>query len=78
MFRCDTTFEIIDKLWLTDTSYTNTALIKTLNSKYFESPGPMMAISYNNIILWVDMCLLNQILSNDKFKKHRKFYASKF
>ena len=28
VFRCYTTFEIIDKLWLTDTSYTNTALIK--------------------------------------------------
>ena len=31
VFRCDTTFEIIDKLCLTDTSYTYTALIKTKN-----------------------------------------------
>ena len=28
VFRCDRTFEIMDKRWLTDTSYTNTALIK--------------------------------------------------
>ena len=28
VFRCDTTFEKIDKLWLTNTSYTNIALIK--------------------------------------------------
>ena len=27
--RCDTTFEIIGKLWLTDTNYTNTTLVKT-------------------------------------------------
>ena len=42
VFRCDTTFEIIDKLWLTDTSYTNTALIKTQDEKHLEFPGPMM------------------------------------
>ena len=41
-FRCDTTFEIIDKLWLADTSYTNTALIKTQDTKHPEFPGPMM------------------------------------
>ena len=29
VFRCDTKFEIIVKLWLTDTIYTNTALTKT-------------------------------------------------
>ena len=29
VFRYDTTFEIIDKLWLTATSYTNKALVKT-------------------------------------------------
>ena len=31
VFRCDTTFEKIDELWLTNTSYTNTALIKMQN-----------------------------------------------
>ena len=28
VFRCDTTFKKIDEFWLTDASYTNTALIK--------------------------------------------------
>ena len=42
VFRCDTTFEIIDKLWLTDTSYTNTALIKTPATEHPEFPGHMM------------------------------------
>ena len=42
VFRCDTTFEIIDKLWLADTSYTNTALIKTQDTRHPEFPGPMM------------------------------------
>ena len=42
VFRCDTTFEIIVKLWLTDTSYTNTALIKTQDTKHPEFPGPIM------------------------------------
>ena len=42
VFRCDTTFEIMDKLWLTYTSYTNTALIKTQDTKHPEFPGPMM------------------------------------
>ena len=42
VFRRDTTFEIIDKLWLTDTYYTNTALRKTLDTKHPEFPGTMM------------------------------------
>ena len=42
VFRCDTTFEIMNKLWLTDTSYTNTTLIKTQDTKHPEFPGPMM------------------------------------
>ena len=33
VFRCDTKFEIIDKLWLTNTIYTNTALTKTQGRK---------------------------------------------
>ena len=37
VFRCDTKFEIIDKLWLTDTIYTNTALTKTQGRK--KAPG---------------------------------------
>ena len=39
VFRCDTTFEIMAKLSLTDTSYTNTALIKiqTQNILHFLS-----------------------------------------
>ena len=37
VFTCDTTFEIIDRLWLTQTNYTNVALIKTENSKHSES-----------------------------------------
>ena len=48
VFRCDTTFEIMDKLWLTDTSYTNTALIKTQNTKHPEFPGPVMVHFTNN------------------------------
>ena len=42
IFRCDTKFEIIDKLWLTDTIYTNTALIKTQGTKGREFRGHMM------------------------------------
>ena len=42
VFRCDSTFEIIDKLCLTDTSYTNTALIETQDAKHPEFPGSMM------------------------------------
>ena len=41
VFRCDTTFEVIDKLWLVDTSYTNTALIKTQDKKHPEFPRPI-------------------------------------
>ena len=41
VFRCDTTFEIMDKLWSTDRRYTNTALIKTQDTKHPEFPGPM-------------------------------------
>ena len=48
VFRCDRTFEIMDKLWLTDTSYTNTALIKTQNTKHPEFPGPVMVHFTNN------------------------------
>ena len=32
----------MDKLWLTDTSYTNTALVKTQDTKHPEFRGPMM------------------------------------
>ena len=32
----------MDKLWLADTSYTNTALIKAQDTKYLEFPGPMI------------------------------------
>ena len=42
IFRCDTTFEIMDKLWLIDTCYTNTAFIKTQGTKHPEFPGTMM------------------------------------
>ena len=42
VFKCYTTFEIIGKLWLTDASYTNRALIKTQHSKPLEFPGIMV------------------------------------
>ena len=42
VFRCDTKFEIIDKLRLTDTIYTNTALTKTQGAKSPEFRGHMM------------------------------------
>ena len=32
----------MDILWLTDKSYTNTALVKTKDTKYFEFSGSMM------------------------------------
>ena len=32
----------MDKLWSTDTSYTNTTLTKTQDTKHPEFPGPMM------------------------------------
>ena len=42
VLRFDTTFEIIDGLWLTDTSYTNLSLLDE-NHKHPEFPGPNMA-----------------------------------
>ena len=42
VFRCDTKFEITDKLRLTDTIYTNTALTKTQGAKSPEFRGHMM------------------------------------
>ena len=42
IFKCNTTFEIISKLWLTDTRYTSRALIKTQHSQALEFPGIMM------------------------------------
>ena len=40
--RFDTTFEIIDGLWVTDTSFTNTSLINERDGKHPEFPGPLM------------------------------------
>ena len=37
--RIDTTFELVDGLWLTDTTYTNEALVD-LKGKHPEFPGP--------------------------------------
>ena len=42
VFRCDTKFEIIDKLRLTDTICTNTALTKTQGTKSPEFRGHMI------------------------------------
>ena len=42
VFRIDTTFEIIDGLWVTDTSYTNESIIKADDQENPEFPGPMM------------------------------------
>ena len=39
ILRMDTTFELVDGLWLTDTTYTNEVLIN-LNGKHPEFPGP--------------------------------------
>lgn len=39
ILRVDTTFELVDGLWLTDTTYTNTALIDA-KGKHPEFPGP--------------------------------------
>ena len=39
IFRVDTTFELVDGLWLTDTTYTNEALVN-LGGKHPEFPGP--------------------------------------
>ena len=42
VFRCDTKFEVIDKLRLADTIYTNTALTKTQGTKSPEFRGHMI------------------------------------
>jgi hypothetical protein len=39
ILRVDTTFELVDGLWLTDTTYANEALLDT-NNKHPEFPGP--------------------------------------
>jgi len=41
ILRVDTTFELVDGLWLTDTTYTNEALID-LKGKHPEFPGPQL------------------------------------
>ena len=41
ILRVDTTFEFIDGLWLTDTTYTNEALLVS-QGKHLEFPGPSM------------------------------------
>ena len=40
IFSVDTTFEICDGLWLTDTSYPNLSLVKKSDGKHPDSPGP--------------------------------------
>ena len=42
VLRVDTTFEIVDGMWVTDTSYTNISLINESNAKHPEFPGPVM------------------------------------
>ena len=42
VLRIDTTFEIVDGMWLTDTSYTNTSMINSTDSKHPDFPGPLM------------------------------------
>ena len=42
VFRVDTTFEIVDDLWLTDTSFTNESLVSEHTGKAPEFPGPFM------------------------------------
>ena len=39
ILRVDTTFELVEGLWLTDTTYSNEALVD-LNGKNPEFPGP--------------------------------------
>ena len=39
ILRIDTTFELVDGLWLTDTTYTNESLINE-SKKHPEFPGP--------------------------------------
>ena len=39
VYRCNTTSDIVGKLWLTDTSYTNTALMKTQDSNILDFLG---------------------------------------
>eukprot|EP00112_Aurelia_sp_Birch-Aquarium-sp1_P014208 Seg3052.3 transcript_id=Seg3052.3/GoldUCD/mRNA.D3Y31 product="hypothetical protein" protein_id=Seg3052.3/GoldUCD/D3Y31 len=41
ILRVDTTFELVDGLWLTDTTYSNEALLDS-NGKHPEFPGPSM------------------------------------
>ena len=41
ILRVDTTFELVDGLWLTDSTYTNEALIDS-RGKHLEFPGPSM------------------------------------
>lgn len=41
VLRVDTTFELVEGLWLTDTTYTNKALID-LKGKNPEFPGPSL------------------------------------
>ena len=41
IWRVDTTFELVDGLWLTDSTYTNEALVNS-QEKHPEFPGPSM------------------------------------
>ena len=42
VLRFDTTFEIVNGFWLTDTSYSNLSLIDSVSGKNPEFPGPNM------------------------------------
>lgn len=45
ILRVDTTFELVDGLWLTDMTYTNKELIH-LNGKHPEFPGPIKLLAF--------------------------------
>lgn len=42
VLRVDTTFEIIENFWVTDTSYTNESLISENSGESPDFPGPIM------------------------------------
>ena len=41
IWRVDTTFKLVDGLWLTDSTYTNEVLVNS-QGKHLKFPGPSM------------------------------------
>ena len=70
VFRVDTTFEIVDNFWVTDTSFSNESLICERGAKAPEFPGPFMLHFKKDTFTYqafaAHLVMLNPMLTNIK------------